>query len=235
MVLLSLLSLSLCYELSFVTSSSVVRLESTFESDRLAKKDKYNLILALFVYGHIISCVNSSSSRWLLSVLCSDIGLLKDATTTTGSLDNAIGHNWRPPLAHHQGQVRELVLNVAVWEAHARNKLLRHVDHSTNLNWHTLAFLVELCLWLLKLTFVATDEESSHMMAVWILPRCLGLHALRHLLKLVKQVFRLTGLAECILEDLAQFALVCIVTLHVDSKEDSWLVALWDASIFGIC
>lgn len=120
-------------------------------------------------------------------------------------------------MAHHESQVRVLILNLTVWEADAGHELVRHVDHSADNDLNTLALLVELSLRTLHLLLVTTDEQSRHMVTVWELPRCSRLLIFDHVSKVIEHLLRFTCLLEGALEHLAYLALIVAVTLNVDS------------------
>jgi len=107
---------------------SVVGFEAALEGNWLAEKDKHDLIVAFLRNVDIVSRVHSCASRRLFLVFSSDVRLLKDSASAASCLDYGVRHDWSPTLAHHEGHVRELVLNLAVREADAGDELVRDVD-----------------------------------------------------------------------------------------------------------
>ena len=141
--------------------------------------------MTLLVYGDIVSCVDAGACCRPLPVLCSDISLFKDASTTACSLNDVVRQLWSPSLAHHESHVWELVLDLAVGEADTGDEFIRYVNDCSDLHRDILAFLVVLSLRLPHLGLVAADEQSSDMMTVWELPSILACRRLAHQLEVV--------------------------------------------------
>lgn len=156
----------------------------------------------------------------LFAILCCEVGLLEDTITLASRLYDGVRHDRGPALAHHQGQVRELIFDLAIREADASDELVGNVDEGADLHVDTLALLMVLVLWLLHLVLVAADKERGHVVRVGEFVRAVGLHLLTHFLEVIDHLLRFASLFEACDEELRQFALEAGVALAVDAQED---------------
>jgi len=123
--------------------------------------------------------------------------------------------------------VRELVLNLTLWEAHTSNQLAWYVDNSPDCHLYLFAFLMELKLWLICLLLVTSNEKSSDMVRVWHLPWLHRPHLVCHLLEVTDKLLILTSLCESTDEATLEFLGVVLITLKIDTKED-WEPTSWN-------
>ena len=92
----------------------------------------------------------------------------------------------------------ELVFNLTVREADSCNKLIRHVDDSSDLDIDCLALLVELCLRLLQFLAISANEKSRHMMRGRQLPWTVSLLLVHHGFEVIDHLLGLSCLLECL-------------------------------------
>ena len=114
----------------------------------------------------------------------------------------------------------KFIFDLTVREAYSCDNLVWDVDQGTDLYRHTLAFLMELALWLLHLALVSTDEKRGDMVRVRELPWAVVLPLANHVFEIIDHLLWLSSLLEARCEELCELALVGGVTLAVDAKED---------------
>ncbi len=119
-------------------------------------------------------------------------------------------------MAHHKSQVRELVLDFAVGETYAGNKLFWNIDHSADYDSDLFALLMEFTLRLLHLFAVSSNEERSDMVRVRELPWTEALLLLNHLFEIFDHSLILTSLLEGLCEQIFKLKLIIWVALNIN-------------------
>ena len=173
---------------------SVVCLEEAVEGDRFTEENEDDFLLSFLFDYYVHRCVNTCVRGRFHSFGSCSICLLEDPVLPACCLNHGVRHDGSPALADHQGQVRELILYFTAREADSGHKLTRNVYYGSDLDRHSLTFLMIFKLWLSEFVLISSDEKGGYMVTVWKLPRVVGLFAFNHALELLDELLWLTSL-----------------------------------------